>query len=100
MNNCINQKNITPLSKGGLIINSSIGNIQYGIPPETVKDSMSMGTAVPEYYIIPMLRFDWNEGISLMEFEFPAYYNFFLRKQNKIKVICDSKVKVQIESIF
>jgi len=46
--------------------------------PETVKDAIKMGISVPEYYIIPTKTFDWDEGINLMEFEFPLYFNFFV----------------------
>lgn len=88
------------LKKGGTLINSSIGYIQYGIPPETLKDTMKLGFPVPEYFIIPDKTFDWNDGMSLMEFEFPVYYNFFLRKQNKTKLICDQKTGKNIRTIF
>ena len=96
--NC--KKNISQLEKGGILIKTCIGNVQFGIPPETVKDSMSMGTAVPEYFIVPTDKFDWNDGMNLMEFEFPVYYNFFLRKQNKTKLICDRETMNQIRIIF
>lgn len=101
-----NPKQLSPdsgtiqLLKGGALVKTSLGFIQYGIPPETLKDSMKMGFSVPEYYIIPDKTFDWNDGISLMEFEFPVYYNFFLRKQNKTKLICDAKTGQNIKSIF
>ena len=91
---------IIELDKGGILIKTSLGNIQYGIPPETVKDSLSLGMQVPEFYIIPRIKFDWNDGISLMEFEFPVYFNFFLRKRNKTKLICDLATKRRIEVIF
>ena len=90
----------TPLDKGGFLIKTAIGNVQFGIPPETVKDSMSLGTQVPEYYIVPKEKFDWSDGINLMEFEFPVYYNFFLRKQNKTKLICDEETRERIRVIF
>ena len=91
---------VVELDKGGIIIKTALGNIQYGIPPETVKDSMSIGIQVPEYYIIPREKFDWNDGISLMEFEFPVYFNFFLRNRNKTKLICDKETMDRIEIIF
>ena len=93
-------QNCISLHKGGALIKTSIGYIQYGIPPETLKDSMKLGFGVPEYYIIPDKTFDWNDGVSLMEFEFPVYYNFFLSKQNKTKLICDAKTAQNIKAIF
>ncbi len=67
------------LPKGGIIVQTVIGNIQYGIPPESVKDSIITGVDVPEYYMIPKNRFNFEDGISLVEIEFPIYYNFFLK---------------------
>ena len=49
------------------------------------------GVAVPEYYIIPKERFDFEDGMSLVEIEFPVYYNFFLKKR-KTTLICDKDV--------
>ena len=91
---------VVELNKGGIIIKTALGNIQYGMPPETVKDSISIGLQVPEYYIIPREKFDLNDGISLMEFEFPVYFNFFLRNRNRTKLICDKETMERIEIIF
>ena len=82
------------------MVKSAIGSIQFGIPPETLKDSMKVGLPVPEYYIIPDKTFDWNDGTSVMEFEFPVYYNFFMRKQNRTKLICDYQTAQNIKVIF
>lgn len=46
-------KRLTSLQKGGSIIETKIGNIQYGIPPETLKDALIQNVEVPEYYIVP-----------------------------------------------
>ena len=93
-------KNVIELPKGGKVVKSLIGNIQYGIPPETIKDSGSIDGGVPEYFIIPTERFDWKDAINFMEFEFPVYYNFFIRKKTKTKLICDWKTQRDINSIF
>lgn len=69
------------LNRGGLIIKTSEGPIQFGLPPETVKDSMSLGVEVPTYYIIPSQRFNKQFGINVAEFEFPAYFNFFIKRR-------------------
>ena len=94
------EKNLIDLPKGGKVIQSALGNIQYGMPPETIKDSMSIEGGVAEYYIIPVTRFDWKDGINCMEFEFPVYYNFFIRKKLKTKMICDEKTMRDIKVIF
>lgn len=52
------QIQLLKLNRGGLIIQTCEGPIQYGLPPETVKDSMSLGVEVPTYYIIPSQRFN------------------------------------------
>ncbi|CAM9257277.1 unnamed protein product, partial [Pylaiella littoralis] len=66
---------------------------QVGIPPETIKDSMELGLPVPQYYVMPsetLCRTLGNSlGVNVAEFEFPAYYNFFLKNQ-KVKLIVDS----------
>lgn len=41
------------LKRGGIVINTSIGNIQFGIPPETIKDSLISGYEVPQYFVVP-----------------------------------------------
>ena len=100
MINILNDHGFISLSKGGIIVQTSAGNIQFGIPPETVKDSMMLGLDVPEYFIIPKEVFDWSDGISLMEFEFPIYYNFFLRKQTKTKLLCSASIENRVRIIF
>ncbi|KAL4448715.1 hypothetical protein ABPG74_012804 [Tetrahymena malaccensis] len=91
--------NIINLPRGGLIIKTKIGNIQYGLPPETVKDSLKLGLTVPTYFIIPSNRFDRKSGINVAEFEFPAYFNFFCNKK-QICLICTKSAKKDIQNIF
>lgn len=93
------KENIIKLKKGGLVIQTKIGNIQYGIPPETVKDSLSSGLTVPSVYIIPNNRFDRENCLAASEFEFPAYFNFFVLKKN-ISLVCDKNAELAIRTIF
>ena len=79
--------NLEPLNRGGVLIRTSSGSVQFGIPPETIKDTMKLSGNVPEIYIVPNYMFSIEEGISLAELEFPIYYNFFIR-QRKTRVIC------------
>jgi hypothetical protein len=88
------------LPKGGLVIRTLLGNLQFGMPPETVKDTFLIEGGVPEYYIIPSQKFDWQDGINFMEFEFPVYCNFFIKKKVKTKLICTEETKKKIEIIF
>lgn len=91
---------IIPLKKGGVLVKTSLGFVQYGIPPETLKDSMELGWQVPEYFLIPDRKISSDDGINLMEFEFPVYYNFFLKNGTKTKLICDGATARAIRTIF
>lgn len=73
--------------------------IQIGMPPETIKDSMAMGLTLPVHFIVPKERFNFQMGVSVAEFEFPAYYNFFL-KRRKINLITTPDVEPLIRTIF
>ncbi len=79
--------NVEPLSRGGFLIKTLSGSIQFGIPPETIKDTMKLSGNVPKTYIVPNYMFSIEKGISLAELEFPIYFNFFIRQQ-KTRVIC------------
>jgi len=69
------------LPRGGLAVKTSVGEIQFGMPPETVKDSMSLGLNVPQIYVVPRERFNLSAGVNVCEIEFPAFYNFFIRQR-------------------
>ncbi|KAL4426292.1 hypothetical protein ABPG74_006549 [Tetrahymena malaccensis] len=90
---------IIHLPRGGIIIKTSIGNVQYGFPPETVKDSINMQLKVPTHFIVPSQRFDKQANLNVAEFEFPAYYNYFIHKK-KINLICDPECKSAIRNAF
>lgn len=80
-------ESLISLPRGGYIVDTPLGYIQFGSPPETIKDSMSLPKGVPQYFVLPETFFNWIKGISVAEVEFPLYYNFFL-KQRKTRVIC------------
>lgn len=80
-------ESLISLPRGGYIVDTPIGYIQFGSPPETIKDSMLMPKGVPQYFVLPEVFFNWIKGISVAEVEFPLYYNFFL-KQRKTHIIC------------
>lgn len=65
---------VTELPRGGISIQTkAVGAVQFGIPPETIKDSMRLGLEVPRVFIIPVERFCREIGpalgINLAEFE-------------------------------
>ncbi len=80
-------ESLISLPRGGYIVDTPIGYIQFGSPPETIKDTMSYPKGVPQYFVLPETFFNWIKGISVAEVEFPLYYNFFL-KQRKTRIIC------------
>ena len=69
---------VTALPRGGYILDSPIGYIQFGAPPETIKDTMGLPQSVPQIFVLPYELFDWKKGINLSDLEFPIYYNFFI----------------------
>ena len=92
-------ENAIKLNKGGFLFETKIGNVQFGMPPETVKDSIMQGLKVPTTFIIPKQRFDKVTGISTAEFEFPAYFNFFVLR-SKIRLVADKDAEKAIRTIF
>lgn len=69
------------------------------MPPETIKDSMNAGLSVPNYFIVPSQRFETRLGLSVAEFEFPAYFNFFVLKK-RVNLIVDKEGEKAIRTIF
>lgn len=78
--------------------------MKYGIPPETIKDSMKLGIPVPQVYIVPVDRFCREMGpalgVNLAEFEFPAYFNFFICKKQCMLVVDSDDAEENIRRVF
>lgn len=78
--------------------------LQFGIPPETIKDSMQLGFGVPQAYIVPVERFSREMGpalgINLAEFEFPAYFNYFVRQKRCTLVVDSLDAEHNIRRVF
>ncbi len=85
----------TTLPRGGYIVDTSVGYIQFGSPPETIKDSMFLPRSTPLIFVLPNRFFHVTKGISVAELEFPIYYNHFLR-QKKTYVVCTREQKEQL----
>lgn len=43
---------VTALARGGRVVKTSAGPIQFGLPPETIKDSLQLGLEVPSIFIV------------------------------------------------
>jgi CRP-like cAMP-binding protein/GTPase SAR1 family protein len=84
------------LPRGGyLVVTKSAGSIQFGIPPETIKDSLMRGFTVPENFVILGEMFDRKLGLSKAEFEFPIYYRYFVCK-SKVNIITTAQLEERI----
>lgn len=74
------------LPRGGTLIKTPCGCLQVGAPPETIKDTMKILGDVPDTFIVPNKMFSTERGVSLADFEFPTYFNFFI-KRRPVKII-------------
>jgi hypothetical protein len=65
---------------------------------------MLLGMEVPSVYIVPVERFCREMGpalgINLAEFEFPAYFNYFVRSKRCTLVIDSADAETDIRSVF
>jgi hypothetical protein len=65
---------------------------------------MLLGIQVPSVYIVPVERFCREMGpalgINLAEFEFPAYFNYFVRQKRCTLVIDTSDAEQDIRTVF
>lgn len=90
---------VQELSRGGYIVGLSIGVVQVGAPPETIKDTLLLQGGVPTYYCVSDVLFDWNRGLSYCELEFPVYYNYFLRN-HKTSIVCTAEHEIAIRNLL
>ena len=87
------------------LVDSRIGAIQVGIPPETIKVSMKQGEAIPGIYVLPPLLFAADENQNFGEVEFPIYFNFFIKKafanpDNKVILIGERDHLDRVKTAF
>jgi CRP-like cAMP-binding protein/glyoxylase-like metal-dependent hydrolase (beta-lactamase superfamily II) len=87
------------LPRGGVVIDTAEGPIQYGVPPETIKDNMRSGEKVPTHYLVPRSLFLRRVGINVAEIEFPAYYNFFFLKR-PVNIITDKGQEMRLRLVM
>ena len=95
---------VTELPRGGYLVQTGKGYIQFGSPPETIKDTMLLPESVPQVFVLPKKLFNPDKGISLAELEFPIYYNFFIKKR-KTHIVCTREqgtrlIRVLREAVF
>eukprot|EP00518_Triparma_eleuthera_P022298 CAMPEP_0197549652 /NCGR_PEP_ID=MMETSP1320-20131121/3502_1 /TAXON_ID=91990 /ORGANISM="Bolidomonas sp., Strain RCC2347" /LENGTH=170 /DNA_ID=CAMNT_0043109913 /DNA_START=146 /DNA_END=655 /DNA_ORIENTATION=+ len=95
----VKDEHMIHLPRGGTVVQTCAGDIQFGIPPETIKDSMKLGLSVPTYFVILGEMFDRQAGVNMAEFEFPAYFNFFCLKK-RVTLICMPDLEARVRAIF
>ena len=65
---------------------------------------MCLGLPVPQIYIVPVERFCREMGpalgVNLAEFEFPAYFNFFVYKKRCTLVVDSADAEQNIRRVF
>jgi CRP-like cAMP-binding protein/phosphoribosyl 1,2-cyclic phosphodiesterase len=90
---------IVALPRGGTIVHTSIGPVQFGAPPETIKDSLQAGIEVPSVFVLPQTWFSRRRGITVAELEFPVYYNYFVRGR-RVLAVCDESGRKRLLSVL
>lgn len=83
----------TRLKRGGTLIEFGDHVIQFGAPPETIKDTMLLECGVPEVFVLPRTMFNWEKGINVADMEFPLYFNFFIRGKRATVVGTDDQAR-------
>ena len=65
---------------------------------------MRLGLSVPNVYIVPVERFCREMGpalgVNLAEFEFPAYFNFFVYKKQCTLIVDNDEAESNIRRVF
>lgn len=65
---------------------------------------MQLGIPIPQVYIVPVERFCREMGpalgVNLAEFEFPAYFNFFVHKKRCTLVVDSEDAEENIRKVF
>lgn len=88
------------LPRGGRYVRTSEGPIQFGVPPETIKDAMALSLEVPALYVVPRELFDRRRGVNVAECEFPAYYSFFFLGRRIRLLVEDAAAEGRIRAVF
>ncbi|MCF8109311.1 MAG: cAMP/cGMP-dependent 3',5'-cyclic-AMP/GMP phosphodiesterase [Desulfohalobiaceae bacterium] len=87
------------LPRGGAAISTTLGPIQFGSPPETIKDTMTTEHGVPDTFIVPQTLFNLQTGASCADLEFPIYFNFFIQKR-KTRIVCTAAQQARLTTVI
>jgi hypothetical protein len=65
---------------------------------------MVLGLGVPSVYLVPVERFCREMGpalgVNLAEFEFPAYFNFFVQRKRCTLIVDSKQAEMNIRKVF
>lgn len=92
-------KRLERLPRGGALLDTSAGRIQFGAVPETIKDTLGTTNGVPHIYVVPPKLISLERGVSFADLEFPVYFNFFALGR-RITVICDPAQQEIISTVL
>src|SRR5450432_1116049 len=90
---------IVPLGRGGTLVRTSIGGVQFGAPPETIKDALNAGLEVPRIFVMPDTWFSRRRGVTVAELEFPVYYNYFVLER-RVTAVCDEAGAQRLRTVL
>ncbi len=90
---------VVRLNRGGTLVKTSIGAVQFGAPPETIKDALSAGLEVPAIFVMPRTWFSRRRGLTVAELEFPVYYNYFMLGR-RVTAVCDEEERRRLSGIL
>ncbi len=74
------------LARGGLWLQTPLGALQLGAPPETLKDTLAQKDGVPRIIVLPRVLVDVRKGLPTADLEFPIYWNLFVKKRPLIVI--------------
>ena len=86
----------TRLPRGGMVLLTSGGLVQFGAPPETIKDSIGTPDGVAGVFVLTGQFFNYERGISFAETEFPIYFNFFIHRK-RLRLVCTVEQRRRVE---
>ncbi len=92
-------KSLERLPRGGALLETSAGWIQFGAVPETIKDTLGTTAGVPRIFVVPPKLISLDRGVSFADLEFPVYFNFF-GFGRRITVICDEAQKAILSTVL
>ena len=90
---------VVRLPRGGALVRTSVGAVQLGCPPETIKDVIAQKLDVPTVIVLPSVWFARSRGLTLAEVEFPVYFNYFVLAR-RVTFVCTAAERERLSVIL